>query len=66
VDWLRNVEVILLLAGIVAFVASLIYTAVWLSVILGLVVLRTVQRVIVLTRRAKKARATGSGGSSTH
>jgi hypothetical protein len=60
---LRNVEAMLLVAGIVAVSASVIYLPLWASVILGLVVLRTAQRVVVLTRRARTARSTGSGKS---
>jgi hypothetical protein len=63
-EWFRNVEAMVLVAGIVAVSASVIYLPLSVSVILGLIVLRTTQRVVVLTRRARVARSQGSGRSS--
>jgi hypothetical protein len=55
-EWIRNAEATLLVAGSVALVAAVIYLPVWAWVILGLVLLRTVQRVVVLTRRMSQLR----------
>jgi energy-converting hydrogenase Eha subunit C len=56
--WFRNVEVALLVAGVIAVVAAAVYLPIWMTVILGLIWLHTAYRIITLNRRIEEARGT--------